>query len=105
MELGTYQQEDKDHWTGFCQDFMTQFLDVAAKEKALREFNACGQKTMDNIDEYIITFNELMDKLGYKYTNNNITEKFKDSLLKTLLEKILDRDIWPKTFNEWQNAA
>ena len=60
---------------------------------------------MDNVDEYITTFNELMDKLGYEHTRNNIMEKFKDSLLKTLLEKILDRDIWPETLDEWQNAA
>ena len=76
-----------------------------AKEKALQEFNACGQKTLDFINEYITSFNELMDKLGYKCTSNNIIEKFKDSLLKTLLEKILDRDIWLETLDEWQNTT
>ena len=60
---------------------------------------------MDSIDEYITTFNELMDKLGYKHTSDNITEKFKDGLLKTLLKKILDRDIWPEMLNKWQNSA
>ena len=84
---------------------MTQFLDVAAKEKALQEFNTYGQKAMDSIDEYITTFNELIDKLGYECTSDNITKKFKDGLLKTLLEKILDRDIWLETLDEWQNTA
>ena len=60
---------------------------------------------MDSINEYITTFNELMDKLSYECTSNNITKKFKARLLKTLLEKILDRDIWLKTLDEWQNAA
>ena len=84
---------------------MTQFSDVAAKEKAIWEFNACGQKAMDSINEYITTFNELMDKLGYECTSDNIIKRFKDRLLKTLLEKILDRDIWLETLDEWQNAA
>ena len=60
---------------------------------------------MDSIDEYIMTFNELMDKLRYECTSDNIMEKFKDGLLKTLLEKILDRDIWPERLDKWQNAA
>ena len=60
---------------------------------------------MDSINEYITTFNELMDKLGYECNSDNIIEKFKDGLLKTLLKKILDRDIWPETLNGWQNAA
>ena len=44
VESGTYQQEDEDHWTEFHPEFTTQFSDVIAKEKALQEFNACGQK-------------------------------------------------------------
>ena len=105
VESGTYWQEDEDHWTEFHQEFTTQFSNIVAKEKALCKFNTCGQKATDSINEYITTFNELMDKLGYKWTSDNITEKFKDGLLKTLLKKILDRDIWPETLDKWQNAA
>ena len=105
IESGTYQQEDEDHWTEFYCEFTTQFSNIAAKKKTLCKFNACGQKAMDFIDEYITTFNELMDKLGYECTSDYITKKFKDGLLKTLLEKILDRDIWPETLDKWQNAA
>lgn len=105
VESGTFQQEDEDHWTEFFCKFTTQFSNIAAKEKALCKLNAYGQKAMDSINEYITTFNELMDKLGYECTSDNITEKFKDGLLKTLLEKILDRDIWLEMLDEWQNAV
>ncbi|KAH9969225.1 hypothetical protein BJV74DRAFT_889826 [Russula compacta] len=105
IDTGAYAREDEDIWEEFKREFNMTFADTAAKEKALKELTLLGQKNMEGIDEYIVTFEELLDKLSWDRTPELVVERFKDGLMKTLLNRILDHDIWPESLDEWQHAA
>jgi Reverse transcriptase (RNA-dependent DNA polymerase)/Retroviral aspartyl protease len=59
----------------------------------------------DQIDEYIAKFETLLDKAEIPHTKVVAIQKFKDGLRKGVLAKILQRDQWPTTINEWQQNA
>lgn len=105
VKNGVYLRDDEDLWTKFKKDFNTAFADMAAKEKARNDINKLGQKGMDDVDEYITQFKELLDKLGWDRSHGFIVEMFIGGLLNGLLRRILDRDIWPESLDKWQNVA
>jgi hypothetical protein len=59
----------------------------------------------DQIDEYIAKFETLLDKAEIPHTEVGAIQKFKDRLRKGVLSKILQRDQWPTTIDEWQTNA
>ncbi|KAH9969960.1 hypothetical protein BJV74DRAFT_889737 [Russula compacta] len=87
IDSGTYTQDNEDIWNEFK-----------------REFNMMTEKHGRHW-RYISTFEELLDKLGWDRTPESVIERFKDGLMKTLLNRILDRDVWPESLDEWQLVA
>ena len=82
---------------------MVRFGDHAAKEKALQQISQLVQK--DNIEEYITEFNDLVSKLSWNRDADTVIERFTDGLHKTVVDRILNYELWPENMDEWQDAA
>jgi hypothetical protein len=97
-------REDEDLWDEFKESFLNSFIDTAAKEHAMRKFNNLEQKG-NEIDDYIIEFNNLCSRLEFDRKSPLLIDKFCDGLSKGIHSKILQLDIWPETLEEWQETA
>jgi hypothetical protein len=97
-------REDEDLWDEFKESFLSSFIDTAAKEHAMRKFNNLEQKG-NEIDDYIIEFNNLCSRLEFDRKSPLLVDKFCDGLSKGIHLKILQLDIWPETLEEWQETA
>ena len=97
-------RDDEDLWTEFKKDFVSSLVDTAGKEHTAREFNSLEQKA-DDLDDYIICFNNLSARLEYDRESPLLIEKFTEGLAKSLHMEILCLDIWPETLDQWQEAA
>jgi hypothetical protein len=97
-------REDEDLWDEYKESFLNLFVDTAAKEHAMRKFNNLEQKG-NEIDDYIIEFNNLCSRLKFDRRTQLLIDKFCDGLSKGIHSKILQLDIWPETLEEWQETA
>jgi hypothetical protein len=97
-------REDEDLWDEFKESFLNSFVDTAAKEHAMCKFNNLEQKG-NEIDDYIIKFNNLCSRLEFDRRSQLLIDKFCDGLSKGIHLKILQLDIWPETLEEWQETA
>jgi hypothetical protein len=70
----------------------------------MHEFNNLEQKG-NEIDDYIIKFNNLCSRLEFDRRSQLLIDKFSDGLSKGIHLKILQLDIWPETLEEWQETA
>jgi hypothetical protein len=57
------------------------------------------------VDDYITTFNSLAVKAGWELTNEGTINAFHSGLRPGTLNAIMNRDVWPKTMNQWQQVA
>ncbi|KAH9969950.1 hypothetical protein BJV74DRAFT_799351 [Russula compacta] len=78
---------------------------LEAEEKALKDLVELRQKSMDEIDEHIAKFEELLEKLGLERETQTAVDMFIYGLSKTLLEKIFSRTTWPENLDGWEEAA
>jgi hypothetical protein len=97
-------QNDEDLWDEYKESFLNSFVDTMAKEHAMREFNNLEQKG-NEIDDYIIKFNNLCSRLEFDRRSQLLIDRFYDGLSKGIHSKILQMDIWPETLEEWQETA
>jgi hypothetical protein len=70
----------------------------------MRKFNNLEQKG-NEIDDYIIEFNNLCSHLEFDRRSQLLIDKFCNGLSKGIHSKILQLDIWPETLEEWQETA
>jgi hypothetical protein len=68
------------------------------------EFNNLEQKG-NEIDDYIIKFNNLCSRLEFDCRSQLLIDKFSNGLSKGIHSKILQLNIWPETLEEWQETA
>ena len=59
----------------------------------------------DLIDDYISTFENLLNRGEIPRSEVGAIEKFKDGLKYGVLATILKRDTWPTTIDDWEEAA
>ena len=97
-------EEDKKLWKDFTERFEQKFTSASALEESRQDFEKYYMKT-DDVDEYIAGFEDHLTKTGYNRREFGITDKFKHGLKKWIIQKILNRDRWPSTLDEWQEAA
>jgi hypothetical protein len=57
------------------------------------------------IDNYITVFNSLAAKAGWELSNKGTINAFQSGLHPGTLNAIMNRDVWPKTMTQWQQAA
>ena len=91
-------------WTEFKNAFTSAFTDTTQKQQAYRELHALRMQGSD-LDSYISKFKHLAKKAGYDEATDATIDMFAKRLNRALLDKILDRDTTPTTFNEWVDAA
>src|ERR1700682_5145996 len=72
---------NEDLWDNFKREFLNSFHDTAAKECTLEEFSTLEQKG-EEIDNYIIKFNNLSSRLQYDRNSPLLVEKFCGGLTK-----------------------
>jgi hypothetical protein len=91
-------------WEGFAEKFELKFTSASALEEVRQEFQECHMKDND-VDEYIAIFEDFLTKIDYRRSDFGVIEKFKHGLKKWIVSKILSKDKWPTTLEEWEEAA
>jgi hypothetical protein len=57
------------------------------------------------VDDYITAFNSLAVKAGWELNNEGTIDAFHLGLCPGTLNAIMNRDTWPKTMTQWQQAT
>jgi Retrotransposon gag protein len=97
-------QSDETLWTDFETAFMDAFTDTAKKEDAYQKLKHLKMKDK-LVDDYITAFNSLTAKAGWELMNEGTIDAFQSGLQPGTLNAIMNRDVWPKTMAQWQQAA
>ncbi len=53
------------------------------------------------VDEYVATFEQLIQHAGYEYSTHQTIDKFVDGILYAIMEKCMELDR-PTTYEEWR---
>ena len=91
-------------WTEFKNAFTRAFTDTTQKQQAYRKLHALRMQGSD-LNSYISKFKHLVKKAGYDEATDATIDMFSKRLNRALLDKILDRDTTPVTFDEWAETA
>jgi Retrotransposon gag protein/Zinc knuckle len=83
---------------------MDAFTNTAKKEDAYQKLKHLKMKDK-LVDDYITAFNSLAAKAGWELTNEGTIDAFRSGLRPGTLNAIMNRDVWPKTMAQWQQAA
>jgi len=103
IQVGTSRNSER-LWDNFKKSFINSFVDIVVKEYATHEFNRLEQKG-DEIDNYIIRFNNLSARLQHDRDSPLLIKRFCKGLNKGTHNDIMNLDIWPKSLDKWQEAA
>jgi Retrotransposon gag protein/Zinc knuckle len=104
LKVQTTPRSDKTLWTDFETAFTDAFTDTAKKEDAYQKLKHLKMKD-ELVDDYITTFNSLAAKAGWELTNEGTIDAFQSGLHPGTLNAIMNRDVWPRTMAQWQQAA
>jgi hypothetical protein len=91
-------------WDELKDDFVNAYAHTGRIEQARIELGKLEMEG-DLIDEYVAKFENLLKKAEIPRKEVGAIQKFKDGLRKGVLSKILQRDTWPETIDEWQENA
>jgi Retrotransposon gag protein len=97
-------RSDKMLWTEFETAFTDAFTDTAKKEDAYQKLKHLKMKD-ELVNNYITAFNSLAAKAGWELSNEGTIDAFRSGLRPGTLNMIMNRDVWPKTMTQWQQAA
>jgi Retrotransposon gag protein len=100
----TISRSDKTLWTDFEAAFATTFTDTAKKEDAYQKIKHLKMKD-ELVDDYITAFNSLAAKASWELNNAGTIDAFRSGLRPGTLNTIMNRDVWPETMAQWQQAA
>jgi Retrotransposon gag protein len=91
-------------WTEFEMAFTSAFMDTAKKEDAYQKLKHLKMKD-ELVDDYITAFNSLASKAGWELSNARTINAFRAGLQPGTLNAIMNRDVWPDTMPQWQQAV
>jgi hypothetical protein len=97
-------EDNETLWEGFAEKFKLKFTSASALEEVRQEFQECHMKDND-VDEYIAVFKDFLTKIDYRRSDFGVIKKFKHGLKKWIVSKILSKDKWPTTLEEWEEVA
>jgi hypothetical protein len=95
---------DEDWWDEFEQNFKNAFTFTASKETALAKLEKLTM-THGDLDTYIATFNQLLDKAKFSPRDKGAVEMFKQGLSLRLKINCIKQKPKSETMSEWQEAA
>jgi Retrotransposon gag protein len=104
QKVRTISRSDEMLWTDFEAAFTTAFTDTAKKEDAYQKLKHLKMKD-ELVDDYITAFNSLAVKAGWELSNAGTIDAFRSRLRPGTLNVIMNRDVWPDTMPQWQQAA
>jgi Retrotransposon gag protein/Zinc knuckle len=104
QKVRTTSRSDETLWTEFEAAFTTAFTDTAKKEDAYQKLKHLKMKD-ELVDDYITAFNSLAAKAGWELSNAGTIDTFHSRLQPGTLNAIMNRDVWPDTMPQWQQAA
>jgi Retrotransposon gag protein/Zinc knuckle len=104
LKIWTTPRSDETLWTDFKTAFTDTFTDTAKKEDAYQKLKHLRMKD-ELVDDYITAFNSLAAKAGWELTNEGTIDASRSGLRPGTLNAIMNRDVWPKTMAQWQQAA
>jgi Retrotransposon gag protein/Zinc knuckle len=104
QKVRTISRSDETLWTEFEAAFATAFTDIAKKEDAYQKLKHLKMKD-ELVDDYIMAFNSLAAKAGWELNNASTIDAFHSGLRPGTLNVIMNRDVWPNTMAQWQQAA
>jgi Retrotransposon gag protein len=104
LKVQTMPRSDKTLWTNFKMAFTDAFTNTAKKEDAYQKLKHLKMKD-ELVDDYITAFNSLAAKAGWELMNEGTIDVFRSGLRPGTLNAIMNRDVWPKTMAQWQQAA
>jgi Retrotransposon gag protein len=104
QKVRTVSRSDETLWTDFEAAFTTTFTDTAKKEDAYQKLKHLKMKD-ELVDDYITAFNSLVAKAGWELGNAGTIDAFRSGLRPGTLNAIMNRDVWPDTMPQWQQAA
>jgi Retrotransposon gag protein len=96
-------RSDETLWTDFEVAFATAFTNTAKKDA----YQKLKHLKMNDelVDDYITAFNSLAAKAGWELNNAGTIDAFHSGLRPGTLNAIMNRDVWPETMAQWQQAA
>jgi Retrotransposon gag protein/Zinc knuckle len=104
QKVHTTPRSNETLWTEFKAAFTSAFTDTAKKEDAYQKLKHLKMKD-ELIDDYITAFNSLAAKAGWELNNASTIDAFHSGLRPGTLNAIMNRDMWPDTMPQWQQAA
>jgi Retrotransposon gag protein len=104
VKVRTTPQSNETLWTKFETAFTNVFIDMAKKEDAYQKLKHLKMKDK-LVNDYITVFNSLAVKAGWALDNKGTIDTFRSGLHPGTLNTIMNRDIWPTTMMQWQQAA
>ena len=87
-ELNPDMDDIDELWTTFLEEFAQQYTNTQAAERARVALEPLRMKAPE-IDEYIMKFEELCNKVGYTMGNTKVTYLFLKGLLKPILKDVV----------------
>ena len=97
-------KNDNDLWEDLKDAFKGAFAHTGKVEQARFDLLAL-EMDGDQIDEYIAKFENLLKKAEIPRNEVGAIEKFKNGLRKGVLAKLLSRDTWPETIDQWEESS
>jgi Retrotransposon gag protein/Zinc knuckle len=104
QKVQTMPRSDETLWTEFEAAFTSAFTDTVKKEDAYQKLKHLKMKD-ELINNYITAFNSLAAKAGWELSNAGTIDTFRSRLRPGTLNAIMNRDMWPDSMSQWQQAA
>ncbi len=98
------EKNNVDLWDDLIANFVQAYTHTGKVEQAWMELAKLEMKG-NQVDNYIVKFENLLWKSDIPQTKVGSIQKFKDGLRKGVLSAILRCDQWPETINEWEEHA
>ena len=96
--------ESEDIWDEFEDEFLKAFTDTTKQAQAYQRLMNFTQGTL-TIDEYIAKFKTLCKRAKWGRSTQGAIQLFWDGLRSAIHNKIMDREVWPATMDQWQVMA
>jgi hypothetical protein len=95
---------DEDLWDDLINAFENTFAHMGQVEQARMDL-AKLEMEGNQVNEYIAKFENLLCKSDIPQTEVGSIQKFKDGLRQGVLQAILNKETWPTTIDQWEEAA
>jgi hypothetical protein len=97
-------KNDEDLWDNLISAFKNAFAHMGQMEQARMDLAKLKMEG-NQVDEYIAKFENLLQKADIPQTEVGSIQKFKDGLQQEILQAVLNKETWPITIDQWEEAA